>query len=269
MCRSQIPPLPKNRGQYQQRQQTQTRNVKNINEEDNQAIEPSLKAEDDELETIDPEPTMYVTELMEDWNKTNLFERDFKDVRNDELNNTTPHGEIIIQTTLKEKNKFNWLADSGSPRSFIDIQTAEELIQKDKNLKLEDYNGYMKFKCFNNKDIQIIDQLQMELQSGSRTAKNCNIFVVELKSQNLMGRDILTKLGLTLTQQQANKGKKVLNINENIIEQNFTKMIFKKYPHFCTTLGRSKNHIAKSILKKRKQQHNIRKEEYRYIWSKK
>ena len=171
MCRSQIPPLPKNRGQYQQRQQTQTRNVKNINEEDNQTIEPTLEQKDDELETIDPEPTMYFTELMEGWNKTNLIERDFRDVRNDELNNKTPYGEIIIPTTLKNKNKLNWLADTGSPHSFIDIQTAEELIQKYKNMKLEDYHGHMKFKCFNNKDIQIIDQLQMELQSGPWTAK--------------------------------------------------------------------------------------------------
>ena len=30
-CRSQLPPLPKNRGQHQQRQKQQTRNVKNIN----------------------------------------------------------------------------------------------------------------------------------------------------------------------------------------------------------------------------------------------
>ena len=118
-------------------------------------------------------------------------------------------------------------------------------------MKLEDYNGYMKFKCFKNKYIIIIGQIQMELQSGSWTAKNCNILVVEHKSQNLLSRNILTKLGLTLIQQQAKKGKKVLNIKENIIKQIITKWIFKKYPHRCTRLGRSKNQIAKSILKKR------------------
>ena len=48
-----------------------------------------------------------------------------------------------------------------------------------------------------------------------------------------MGGDILTKLGQTLIQQPANKGKKILNINENIIEQNNTKWIFKKYPHLA------------------------------------
>ena len=67
-----------------------------------------------------------------------------------------------------------------------------------------------------------------------------------------MGRDVLAKPGLTLIQQQSDKGKKVLNINGNTIEQNITKWIFSKYPQLCTRLGRSKNHIAKSILKKEK-----------------
>ena len=243
---------PQSRGQYPQRQQTQTRNVRNINEVDNQTVEPPLEEEDYELETIDPEPTMYITELIEDWNKINLIERDFKNIKNSELNITTPHGEIIIQTALRNKSTLNWLVDTGSPRSFIDIQRTEELIQEEKQMKLEEYNGYMKLKCFSNKDKPIIGQIQMELQSGSWTATNCNILVVEHKSQNLMGRDIFTKLGLTLTQQQANKGKNVLNIDKNIIEKNITKWNFKKYPHICTRLGTSRNHIVKSILKKEK-----------------
>ena len=88
----------------------------------------------------------------------------------------------------------------------------------------------MKFKCFRNQDIPIIGQIQMELRSGSWTAKNCNILVVKHKSQNLMGRDNLKKLGLKLTQQQATKGKKILNISENVIDQNITKWVFKKIP---------------------------------------
>ena len=229
MCRSQIPPLPKKRGQFQQRQQQQQpRNLNNLNEEDNQTIAPSLEEEEDEIEIIDAEPTIYITELMEDGNKNNLIGRDFKDIRNHDPSNTTPQGEIIIQTTLKNNSNLNWLADTGSPCIFIDNHLAEELIHNDKNMKLEDYNGYMKLKCFKNQDIPIIGQIQIELRSGSWTAKNYNILVVKHKSQNLMGRDILTKLRLTLTQQQATKGKKILNISENVIEQNTTKLIFKK-----------------------------------------
>ena len=80
---------------------------------------------------------MYITELMEDWKKINLLEREFKERKNFELNNMTPNGEIIIQTTINKNNELNWLADTGSPRSFIDINTANELIQNNKNMSLE------------------------------------------------------------------------------------------------------------------------------------
>ena len=119
MCRSQIPTPPKNRGHFQ-RQNQQTRNVKNINEEEEITIA-TLMEEEEENKTIDPKPTMYITELMEDWNKINYIEKEFKEIKKHDLNNTTQQGEIIIQTTIKNNNKLNWLADTGSPRSFVDI----------------------------------------------------------------------------------------------------------------------------------------------------
>ena len=86
ICRSQIPPLSKNRGQFQ-RQNQQTRNVKNINEEEEETIAPPLE-EVQANETIDSEPTKYITELMEDWNKINYIEKEFKEKENHDLNNT-------------------------------------------------------------------------------------------------------------------------------------------------------------------------------------
>ena len=76
--------------------------------------------------------------------------------------------------------------------------------------------------------------------------------MVESKSQNLMRRDILAKLGLTLIQQQTFKGKKIFNFKENNIEENFTKCIFKKYPQLCTRQSKNKNYLEKSILKSEK-----------------
>ena len=62
-----------------------------------------------------------------------------------------------------------------------------------------------------------------------------------------MGRDILTKLGITLSAHK--RPGKTINIIKNIqTEKNIIKWIFHKYPHLCTRLGRSKNHIAKSIF---------------------
>ena len=168
--------------------------MKNINEKDTQEIEPPLD-EEDEIETVDPEPTMYITELMENWNTINLIERDFKNIENTETKNMNPQGEIILQTTLKNKNIIIWLANTGSPRSFIDIQTAKDLNEKETNLRIENYDRQIKFKCFNNKDISIKGQLQMKPRSGSRKATNCNVLVVDYKSQKYMGRDMLEKTG--------------------------------------------------------------------------
>ena len=51
---------------------------------------------------IDPESTMYITELIEDWNEINLIQRKFENI-NWDTNKATPKGEIIIQTTLKKQ----------------------------------------------------------------------------------------------------------------------------------------------------------------------
>ena len=63
-----------------------------------------------------------------------------------------------------------------------------------------------------------------------------------------MGRDILRKLGITLTASK-NTGKKVLQISDTPIESNIIKWTLKKYPKLCTQLGKSKNHIAKPTMK--------------------
>ena len=76
-------------------------------------------------------------------------------------------------------------------------------------MKIEKYDGQVKFKYFNNKG-----QHHMELSSRLRKATTCNVLMVEHKSQNLMGRDILAKLGLTLIQQKTNKGKKILKYQQ-------------------------------------------------------
>ena len=63
-----------------------------------------------------------------------------------------------------------------------------------------------------------------------------------------MGRDILRKLGITLTASK-NTGKKVLQISDTSIKSKIIKWILKKYPKLCTRLEKSKNHIAKPTKK--------------------
>ena len=71
--------------------------------------------------------------------------------------------------------------------------------------------------------------------------------IVEKQTNNIMGRDILTKLGITLN---ANKkpGKKIIHFL-NSMRRKTKKMDNHKYPHLCTRLERSKFSVAKSIFK--------------------
>ena len=83
----------------------------------------------------------------------------------------------------------------------------------------------------------------MNLSSGHRVAANNEKLVVDANTLNLMGRDILGKLGFTPSQ---NKGTHINNIHS---DNTLQIKIIDKLTHLCSRLGKSKNHIAKSTLK--------------------
>ena len=145
---------------------------------------------------------------------------------------------------------MKWLADTGSPRSFLTLDKANELTISNPNPSLQPYNGQTQYRCFNNNNIKIEGTLQLTLQSGSWTAKDCQILVVHHKTNNLMGRDILQKLGITLQQRHMRSpGNYINSISHIETEKNIIKWILRKYPYVCSRNGKSKNHIANSILK--------------------
>ena len=50
---------------------------------------------------------------------------------------------------------IEWLADTGSHRSFINQSTAKKLMTNNPNIKIERYNENERYRCFNNKEIKI------------------------------------------------------------------------------------------------------------------
>ena len=77
-----------------------------------------------------------------------------------------------------------------------------------------------------------------------------------------MGRDILKQLGIHLIDSKPN-GRTIGLISDTSTEENLIEWIFRKYPHLCTCLGRSKNHIAISTFNStNSHQLNIMVEEY-------
>ena len=115
---------------------------------------------------------------------------------------------------------------------------------------LQQYTSQTKYKCFNNNNIKIEGEMNLTLQSGSWTAQNCKILVVVHKTNNLMDKDVLQKLGISL-HQKPNKspGNQINSISSIETEKNIIKWIYNKYPYLCTRLGKSKNHVTKSVFK--------------------
>ena len=200
-------------------------------------------------ETIDPESTCYIREMMEDWQNTTNFIHSVK-FTNEKVSdiNKTRRGEFWLKTYTNKKQTY-WLADKGSPRSFMNIQTAKNLLVDYKTKIQHPDKSLGEFRCFDNNKINILGTIHVDITSGTSTAKNCTILLVDTNKINIMGRDIMDKLGLRLTMgtQQKEGERNLLNITNTHLR--ISKWIFQKYPHLCTRLGRSRNHVAKSTFK--------------------
>ena len=100
-----------------------------------------------------------------------------------------------------------------------------------------------------NKKINMNSTLKIHKTSGNTSATNSKILVVPHKLVNLLGRDILQKLGIRLP--QSKKGEKT---NNNLIttnNQKITDKIFKKFAIYApvSKYHVAKHHVAKSTFK--------------------
>ena len=206
------------------------------------------KTESEQLEeNVDAEAALYIKELHEDWANVNIIRpTQFSPQKNNFINKES-NGEFWGETTT-QSHKLQWLPDTGSPRSFINQELAQQLQKEIQNIRTEKFTENTIYKCFNNNNIEIEGVLIIDIRSGSWTAKSCQVLIVENKTNNIMGRDLLSKLGITLNASK-NTVEPVNFISDLQTERIIIKWVFQKYPHLCICLGRSKNHLAKSIFK--------------------
>ena len=154
--------------------------------------------EETETETIDPESTCYIREMMKDWSSINFIQSlNFTTVTKKDLNKNQ-QGEVWIKTTSNDE-EINWLVDTGSPRSLISRRTAQYLTKKLGHKIIKTDTNIGEFRCFNNNKIQVDYTIQPDLETGNTTAHNCQILVIPQNTVNLLGRDTLQKLGIELT----------------------------------------------------------------------
>ena len=142
----------------------QTRRVRHIKDNTDQTEAQNYEGESDEPDDIDAEVALYIKELTEDWANVNLIRpTTFHTEKNSVINNEGT-AEFWVATTTNNK-RIVWLADTGSPRTFMNKETAIELHLHISKAKIVPYKEQEKFKCFNNKQIKIEGVLHLDLKS--------------------------------------------------------------------------------------------------------
>ena len=220
----------------------QTRRVRNVRETTNTQFLPNTNQDaqsDKKDEQLDLKNTFFIQEIFDNWNTVNFVKsRSF----NTEHQTFTQIIERNVDTS--DKTEIDWLADTGSPRSFVSKEEADRILQNCKSSKWKNAKDCStKYRCSNNLEIPIIWATQMHIKSGHWDATDNEILVVNSNTVKLLGRDVLTNFGFTISQ---NKGTHINNIQSDTPIQ---LPIIRKYPHLGTRLGKSKNHIAKSTIK--------------------
>ena len=121
-------------GQYTS---TQTRRVRHV--------KPEIPQEDSTEESVDAEAALYIKILHKDWANINLIRPTiFNNQPNDTVNKNS-NGEFWVETVTYQE-KLQWLADTGSPRSFINIDKALEPTKKIPNAAIHPYKENTKYR---------------------------------------------------------------------------------------------------------------------------
>ena len=180
----------------------------------------------EENESVDPESTCYIREMIEYLSSVKLVNWKLSETKINTINKTHM-GEYWLENETGQW-KIYWLVDTGRQRSFVSQTTANWLTAKLGNKIQNKATKLGEFICFKNNKIQIDSTLNINLTSGNTSATNCEILVVPHNTVILLVRDILQKLGIHLS--ETKKSEKAMNL----ITTNNTHKIFIKFPHICT-----------------------------------
>ena len=84
--------------------------------------------------------------------------------------NQQKRGEFWVQTKTNSKQTY-WLVDTGTPRSFMNKETARNLLVKGTMKEKQPKKSIGEFRRFSNNKINTQGTIQMDIQSGPLTAK--------------------------------------------------------------------------------------------------
>ena len=135
------------------------------------------------------------------------------------------------------------LVDSGSVCTIIIKSLAEFLVSQCKGSYCVQSPEMHDLKIFSNDIIKIVGVINTTIQCNDWIATGANVVVVDDSHRPIIRRDLLSKLGFSLTH-----SKQVANINQN--QCLIKKQIAYDFPGLIPRIGKSRKHSVKSTFHK-------------------
>ena len=132
-----------------------------------------------------------------------------------QLDDTVLKGHLIW-VRCGDKNLV-FIADTGSPTSFINQKTANQImttVKSAKRIKTNDNDEANRMVCYNGYKIPSFRRVIAPIESGGWTIKTTFFIVVDDRRAIILGRNLLPLIGFQLQQQPA--GKSVNTISDDI-----------------------------------------------------
>ena len=150
-------------------------------------------------------------------------------------------------------NDLVFIADTGSPTSFINQRTANLIVstvKSAKRIQTTETDEANRMVCYNGYKIPSFGRVITPIESGGWTLNTTSLIVVDDKRANILGRNILPQIGIQLKQTPAGKSINAISEDHNCADQKITNWVKTSYPGLCTRIGRSRNHMVHTTFLK-------------------
>ena len=166
-----MPERPRQRPPQQSYNQSpennQTRRIRHVPEQSQDIVQATTE---DEIESIDPEATLYLKNLTEDWANINLVNTKIIPISKKHHRKQNTKRWNMDPNNMQQLRK-NWVARRHwiAPKlgHWINQSTAKKLMTNKPNIKIERYNKNKRYRCFNNKEIKIKGVIHLNITSGN------------------------------------------------------------------------------------------------------
>ena len=149
----------------------------------------------------------------------------------------------IVKLKTNSEELFT-IVDSGSPMSFLNGKTARRIQQNDKSAlfkRIRPDDTARNLACYNGETINLKGRLITTIESGGWRIQSAPFIIVDEQKTNIIGRKILTQIGVKLIQEKQKQN--VLSVREQEESDPEIKQWVKdNFTQLCICIGKPKNH---------------------------